>query len=185
VASGATLTTELVNGMINRTEYAADLLRQYKLTAGTDMYVEPHYDGTRVSYYYPVSGGTTPQTPPISDRIIMELGKEYYFPLNFDFATKIYKLAFPAYANSDRTRYALVIYGAYWAYLDSTPDNFGRYQVFYSSTRPATILLSNPSSFSNLVTLPNIGPHPSGKNPITGQSINYWVDPGSAKLIRV
>jgi len=66
VASGTRLTTNLVNGMINRTEYAADLLRQYKLIAGTEMYVEPHYDGTRVSYYYPVGGGakTTSSIPP-------------------------------------------------------------------------------------------------------------------------
>jgi hypothetical protein len=51
--------------MINRTEYAADLLRQYKLKAGDGMYVEPHADGTRVSYLQPVAGGATP-TQPIS-----------------------------------------------------------------------------------------------------------------------
>lgn len=60
VASGTRLTTDLVNGIINRTEYAADLLRQYKLVAGTEMYVEPHYDGTRVSYLQPVGGGAPP-----------------------------------------------------------------------------------------------------------------------------
>lgn len=59
VASGTKLTTDLVNSIINRTEYAADLLRQYKLTAGKGMYVEPHYDGTRVSYLQPVAGGAT------------------------------------------------------------------------------------------------------------------------------
>lgn len=64
VASGTRLTTNLVNNIINRTEYAADLLRQYKLVAGTEMYVEPHYDGTRVSYLQPVAGGAT-QTKPI------------------------------------------------------------------------------------------------------------------------
>ena len=67
LASGTRLTTDLINGIINRTEYAADLLRQYKLVAGNGMYVEPHYDGTRVSYYYPVGGGATPKdivTPP-------------------------------------------------------------------------------------------------------------------------
>jgi hypothetical protein len=71
VASGTTLTTDLVNDIINRTEYAADLLRQYKLIAGTEMYVEPHYGGTRVSYYYPVAGGATPADlvlpPPVND----------------------------------------------------------------------------------------------------------------------
>ena len=63
VASGTRLTTDLVNDIINRTEYAADLLRQYKLVAGTEMYVEPHYDGTRVSYLQPVGGGATPAQP--------------------------------------------------------------------------------------------------------------------------
>jgi len=62
VATGARLTTDLVNDIINRTEYAADLLRQHKLIAGTEMYIEPHYDGTRVSYLQPVGGGTTPPT---------------------------------------------------------------------------------------------------------------------------
>jgi hypothetical protein len=73
LASGTRLTTDLVNGIINRTEYAADLLRQYKLTAGNGMYVEPHYDGTRVSYLQPVAGGATP-TQPISPayRIVVQ-----------------------------------------------------------------------------------------------------------------
>jgi hypothetical protein len=64
VASGTRLTTDLVNDIINRTEYAADLLRQYKLVAGTEMYVEPHFDGTRVSYFQPVGGGVNPFVPP-------------------------------------------------------------------------------------------------------------------------
>lgn len=63
VAGGTRLTTDLVNGIINRTEYAADLLRQYKLVAGTEMYIEPHYDGTRVSYLQSVAGGATPTQP--------------------------------------------------------------------------------------------------------------------------
>ena len=65
VVSGTRLTTDLINSMIKRTEYAADLLQQYKLISGNQMYIEPHYDGTRVSYLQPVGGGTTP-TQPIS-----------------------------------------------------------------------------------------------------------------------
>ena len=65
VVGGTRLTTDLINSMIKRTEYAADLLQQYKLIAGNQMYIEPHYDGTRVSYLQPVGGGTTP-TQPIS-----------------------------------------------------------------------------------------------------------------------
>jgi hypothetical protein len=67
VASGTRLTTDLVNDIINRTEYAADLLRQYKLIAGNGMYVEPHFDGTRVSYLQQVAGGATPTRPPYND----------------------------------------------------------------------------------------------------------------------
>ena len=57
------MSIELVNGIIARTEYAADLLRQYKLVAGNGMYVEPHYDGTRISYAQPVKGGATKPLP--------------------------------------------------------------------------------------------------------------------------
>lgn len=60
---GQIMSLELINGMIARTEYAADLLRQYKLLAGNGMYVEPHYDGTRISYNQPVKGGTTRPLP--------------------------------------------------------------------------------------------------------------------------
>lgn len=54
VRNGQRMSVELVNGLIKRTEYAADLLRQYKLIAGNQMYIEPHYDGTRVSYLQPI-----------------------------------------------------------------------------------------------------------------------------------
>ena len=63
LASGTRLTTNLVNDIINRTEYAADLLRQYKLIAGNGMYVEPHYDGTRISYLQQVAGGASAKRP--------------------------------------------------------------------------------------------------------------------------
>ena len=64
VVGGTRLTTGLINSMIKRTEYAADLLQQYKLIAGNEMYIEPHYDGTRVSYFSPVGGGVNPVVPP-------------------------------------------------------------------------------------------------------------------------
>lgn len=63
VKDGQILSVGLVNSLIGRTEYAADLLRQYKLIAGYGMYVEPHSDGTRVSYLQPVAGGATPRKP--------------------------------------------------------------------------------------------------------------------------
>ena len=58
---GQILSVDVVNSIIKRTEYAGDLLKQYKLIAGNEMYVEPHHDGTRVSYLQPVGGGGTPQ----------------------------------------------------------------------------------------------------------------------------
>jgi hypothetical protein len=58
---GQILSVDVVNSIIKRTEYAGDLLKQYKLIAGNEMYVEPHYDGTRVSYLQPVGGGGTPE----------------------------------------------------------------------------------------------------------------------------
>ena len=43
------MSVELVNGLIKRTEYAADLLRQYKPLAGTDISIAQRYDGTTIS----------------------------------------------------------------------------------------------------------------------------------------
>ena len=69
---GQILSVDVVNSIIKRTEYAGDLLKQYKLIAGNEMYVEPHYDGTRVSYLQPVGGGGggTPQPVTPSYRIV-------------------------------------------------------------------------------------------------------------------
>ena len=64
VKDGQILSTNLVNSMIARIEYAADLLRQYKcISGGEEIYVEPHFDGTRVSYVQQVAGGATPLQP--------------------------------------------------------------------------------------------------------------------------
>jgi len=49
VRNGQKMSVELVNGLIKRTEYAADLLRQYKPLAGTDISVAQRYDGTTIS----------------------------------------------------------------------------------------------------------------------------------------
>ena len=48
VRNGQRLSVELVNGLIKRTEYAGDLLRQYKCVAGTDISVVQEYDGTTI-----------------------------------------------------------------------------------------------------------------------------------------
>jgi hypothetical protein len=60
VSNGDRLTTDLINKIINRIEYAASLLAQYKVVAGSEVYVEPHFDGTRISFDRPVGGGSQP-----------------------------------------------------------------------------------------------------------------------------
>jgi hypothetical protein len=63
VKDGQILSAELVNSMISRIEYAADLLRQYRIIAGPEMFAESGVGGTRVSYFQPVAGGATPRQP--------------------------------------------------------------------------------------------------------------------------
>jgi hypothetical protein len=49
VQDGQILSVGLVNSLIGRTEYAADLLRQYKLIAGDNISIERQFDGTRIN----------------------------------------------------------------------------------------------------------------------------------------
>ena len=49
VRNGQQLSVELINGLIKRTEYAGDLLRQGKCLAGTDVSIAQRYDGTTIS----------------------------------------------------------------------------------------------------------------------------------------
>ena len=49
VRNGQRLSVELVNGLIKRTEYAGDLLQQYKCLAGVNVSVEQKYDGSNIS----------------------------------------------------------------------------------------------------------------------------------------
>lgn len=49
IMNGQRLSVELVNGLIKRTEYAGNLLRQGKCLAGTDVSVAQKYDGTTIS----------------------------------------------------------------------------------------------------------------------------------------
>lgn len=58
VRNGQRMSVELVNGLIKRTEYAADLLRQYKTIAGDDIAIEQQPDGRRIS------GGISQLGPP-------------------------------------------------------------------------------------------------------------------------
>ena len=94
VRDGQILSTNLVNSMIGRIEYAADLLRQYKLVAGDEMYVEPHFDGTRVSYFYPTKGGATP------------IGANITIPpnRNFPFQQNLFNLLDRVFDSADQER---------------------------------------------------------------------------------
>ena len=49
VQDGQILSTNLVNHIIKRTEYAADLLGQYKLITGDNTSLKQQFEGTRVN----------------------------------------------------------------------------------------------------------------------------------------
>lgn len=177
VASGTRLTTNLVNGIINRTEYAADLLRQYKLIAGTEMYVEPHYDGTRVSYFYPVGGGTMrrsvnryaeyilPNVPSVND-IFLEVDKPFDFPggiLGGLYAQDLplnqrQKIVYPKFVLSGS--YRLVYSNAYWANFDVEPNSQG----LYPSLSGLVVPPYSSYSLGGSNGYPSWGPHPNVGN---------------------
>lgn len=129
VVSGTRLTTDLLNSMIKRTEYAADLLQQYKLIAGNQMYIEPHYDGTRVSYLQPVGGGTTP-TQPIS----YNDGSNPDDPATFNDLLKLY-------GDTDSS-------GTPFINLDSHDANNAIYLNTSGYTSANGVLFKNASTFS-------------------------------------
>jgi len=188
VASGTRLTTDLINDIINRTEYAADLLRQYKLVAGTEMYVEPHFDGTRVSYFYPVGGGSTPRGSDITIPILaqgtpLKFDEEVSFPeggVPIEETGRDRKLYVPKSIWDDREsgsyglRFTL---GAYWANFDRPSENEGFYQVLSFPTNGGTYNLNDPF-WGSVERFPFLGPHPS----VNG--VSYWFG-GSVTLIRL
>lgn len=57
VRSGKILDTNLINHMIQRTEYGAELLARYKMVAGTNMFVEQAANGLGISYLTALAGG--------------------------------------------------------------------------------------------------------------------------------
>jgi len=60
VRDGGKMSVELVNGLIKRTEYAADLLKQYKCVAGTGINIKQRYDGATIgSTGYRIVGSCT------------------------------------------------------------------------------------------------------------------------------
>ena len=57
VRSGKILDTNLINHIIQRTEYGAELLARYKMVAGTNMFVEQAANGLGISYLTALAGG--------------------------------------------------------------------------------------------------------------------------------
>ena len=57
IRDGKILDTNLINHMIQRTEYGAELLARYKMVAGTNMFVEQAGNGLGISYLTALAGG--------------------------------------------------------------------------------------------------------------------------------
>lgn len=193
LASGTRLTTNLVNDIINRTEYAADLLRQYKLIAGNGMYVEPHYDGTRVSYLQQVAGGASakrpinryagyipPSVPSVNDILLKEdvpvefpggelgglLARD--LPLN-----QRQKIVYPEFVLLGS--YKLVYSGAYWANFDAQPDANGFYPSLSGPAAPSFFSFNLGGSNG----YPSFGPHPNA-----GVNNSSFFEGGSMMLVK-
>ena len=57
IRDGKILDVNLINQIIQRTEYGADLLSRYKMVAGSNMFVEQAANGLGVSYLTALAGG--------------------------------------------------------------------------------------------------------------------------------
>jgi hypothetical protein len=57
IRDGKILDTNLINHIIQRTEYGAELLSRYKMVAGSNMFVEQAGNGLGVSYLTALAGG--------------------------------------------------------------------------------------------------------------------------------
>ena len=123
VRDGQILSTNLVNSMIGRIEYAAELLRQYKCISGEEeIYVEPHFDGTRVSYLQQVAGGATPLT----GRIVPtdDYGYEFIKPnILYEFPPFTGPGTAPGFNISNATTGYILISGQTWEFGVFAPDN--------------------------------------------------------------
>jgi hypothetical protein len=189
VGSGQRLSVELVNGLIKRTEYAADLLRQYKLIEGDEIDLNSLYGGTTISASANSNAvkyrGYIMPTVPSENDILLEEDVEYDFdqiggeiggllaadlPLN-----QRQKIVYPDYvlAGGYQLRYS----GAYWANFDTQPSTtIGTYGIYtgvlsgpgYPNTGKFT--LGGDNGF------PAFGPHPNAPRfGIPGEeSVSYF-----------
>jgi len=115
VSNGQRMSVGLVNGLMKRTEYAADLLRQYKLVAGINIDIQGLYDGTTVD--------STRIAIPTTDEYGFDFIKpnvQYTFP---PFTAPPGELLGPGLNITKATSGRLVMSGGAWELGVFAPDN--------------------------------------------------------------
>ena len=167
VGNGQRMSVELVNGLIKRTEYAADLLRQYKLLAGSDINIQASYDGTAIlasasAISVKYRGYIVPSVPSEND-IFLELDKPFDFPggeLGGLYARDLplnqrQKIVYPEFVLLGS--YKLVYSFGYWANFDAQPNSIG----FYPSLSGTAIPPYSSYTLGGSNGYPSFGPHPN------------------------
>ena len=180
IRNGQRMSVELVNGLIKRTEYAADLLRQYKPLAGTDISVAQRVDGTAISAVVDkYLGYIMPNVPSIND-ILLELDKTVEIAggvLGGLFARNLplnerQKIVYPDFVLEGG--YALRINGAYWANFNESANANGLYpSIAGPLVGYTTVFLTSPP-------FPAYGPHPNA-----GVNNTSFFEGGYVRLVRV
>ena len=169
VRNGQRLSVELVNGLIKRTEYAGDLLQQYKLIAGNDITLNSVVNGTTISASanaIKYRGYILPTVPSENDILLeedvpiiieepTELGGllAQDLPLN-----QRQKIVYPDYVLAGG--YELRFSGAYWANFDIGPNADGLYPSLSGPTFPA----SGGYGLGGENGFPSFGPHPNARS---------------------
>ena len=163
VSNGQRMSVGLVNGLIKRTEYAADLLRQYKLVAGINIDIQGLYDGTTV----------------VSTRITIPTTDEY----GFDFIRPNVQYTFPSFTAppgellgpglniSRATSGRLVISGGQWEHGVFAPDN-----GFVGSYSPTGSEVNLPIPYGPLFVVGWISCGYGPSFPFTGGSMRWETD---------
>ena len=164
---------ELVNGLIKRTEYAADLLQKYRILNGIKT-----YKGTTISR--PVQ----PIIFPYDEEMVLD--EVYDFPSDFEFETdadgfvpldKRKRLIVPQFVQDNPTQYAFRSIGYFWAKMDNPPSATQRYPSWGNELFYITQTIAELNSFA-------FGPHPPFANIFTGEPETAWYG-GSGSLIRI
>lgn len=182
IRNGQRMSVELVNGLIKRTEYTADLLRQYKPLAGTDISIAQRNDGTTISAVVDkYLGYIMPNVPSIND-ILLKLDETVEIAggvLGGLFARDLplnqrQKIVYPDFVLEGG--YALRINGAYWANFNE-PSNGPPNYLYPSIAGPVvgytTLFLTSPP-------FPALGGHPNA-----GPNQTSFFEGGYVRLVKV